>query len=712
MATIPPLDYGALKVTFPAKLPKNEKELICMLLAGRLKDLFNGRLICVQLAIDDLIKQTTGVSALAELRKGLVNLKSGIDQLKEATGYNKILNGVNQALGQINNVFSLGGLCPSPVHAPKVPDVLAQMNANLFGQANNILNSLAKVMNPSMCLGGGPGGFGINWNSLTGDLKQLKALIENFKRDPGQFQALLNAFQRNLKMQLARLKAEIKRLQQNLADPLGINKKQATVKSLQRAKNSTDGYPVKDARGIVHNNTLRSMVTADVESVLESGDPTIVSYKTVPILNYCGEIEGYKRVAVSGDLAYAGWDPNDDTNNADTPTTNPKASHLNYDVLFKEENNDIVLYDKTGSKITSVDIKRGVAYKFGFELLTKEIKIYSDQACATTWSSDGMTFSMSPDYGSDLEVLNYDGTVGFTEGELDWPVTIEFPTTPNNLYWATTDGTKKGAINVDPTSPTTIPLEDRVYDLSMLMTKTWMLYEGDTVQGYQTYKPKTAVTFNVDVTRYDANQQVIGTDNVDTTMSVEVDTVTTDINGNTDEANKMSKTVIDIGSNNFIFTRLFKEDGGIEISELRYFISPTASENDAIACMLVKFSDPISVSSATKLPYSDPYKYQMTFLTKVNGEWIPATKPITNSDSISFELVEKGDAHYIRYNITSNKEENKWAIDNNEFIMRSDVWIDKTQNTNFADSFPAEHEIYTFIKKGDGSAIEFTMRLK
>lgn len=701
-----------IKITVSSRLPKNEKDLICMLLAGRLKDLFNGRLICAQLAVDDLIKDATGVSALASLREGLVKLKTGLDDLKTATGYDRILNGVNQALGQITNVFSLGGLCPSPVQAPRVPDVLAQMNAGLFGQANNILNSLAKVMNPSLCLGGGPGGFGINWNSLTGDLRQLKALIENFKNDPGQFQARLNAFERNLKMQIARLEAEIKRLGKNLADPLGINKKQQTIRSLQRVKNSTDGYPVKDANGIVHNNVMRRMVTADVEAAIENGDTTMVSYKTVPILNYCGDVEGFKRVAITGSLDYAGWDPNDDSNNLNTPTTNPRASFLNYDFLFKEENGTINVYDKTGNITSALNIKRGVAYKIGFELETKEIKLYSDAACTNLWSSDGMIFSASPEYGSDLEVINYDGTVGLVEGEFDWPVTIESPTTPNNLYWSTVDGSIKGMINVDPTSPTTIPLEDRVYDLSTLMMKTWMQYESEIVEGIQSYKPRNNVTFNVTANLYNANQQIIASANADTAMSVTADTVTADINGNTDEANKISKTVIGLGDKKIIFTRLFKEQGGVEINEVRYFLSPTDNETDATDCMLLKFSDPISVSSAAKLPYSDPYKYQMTFLSKINGEWTPVGKPITNSDNISFELVEKNNEHYIRYNITSNKEDTKWSIGNNEFILRADIWTDKTKNRNFVDSFPAEHEIYMFIKSNNGSAVEFKMLLK
>ena len=60
---------SALKLTFPTPLPKNEKDLICMLLAGRLKDLFKGRLVCAQLAIDDLLKSLIGVPNVSDLQK-------------------------------------------------------------------------------------------------------------------------------------------------------------------------------------------------------------------------------------------------------------------------------------------------------------------------------------------------------------------------------------------------------------------------------------------------------------------------------------------------------------------------------------------------------------------------------------------------------------------------------------------------------------------
>jgi hypothetical protein len=280
MSNIAPIQAGPVKITFPTNLPKNEKDLICMLLAGRLKDLLNGRLVCAQLAIDDLIKDIGGFSPLGEMRSALTELKAGLNNLQKHSSYTDILNNVNKGLNSINTVFSLGGLCPSPVHAPKIPDVLAQLNMNLMGQANDILNALTKVANPSMCLGGTPGGgFGVNWNSLTGDLKNLKRAIKQFKQDPARFNQVIKAFEANLKGQVKRVKSEINRLQKNLADPFGINEKRKTIQALSSAKNVTDGYTVKDKRGI-QQPALRSMVPADVEYVFNRTD----AKSTTPVL--------------------------------------------------------------------------------------------------------------------------------------------------------------------------------------------------------------------------------------------------------------------------------------------------------------------------------------------------------------------------------------------------------------------------------------------
>ena len=704
-----------LKITFPANLPKNEKDLICMLLAGRLKDLFKGRLVCAQLAIDDLIKETTGVSALDSLRTSLVNMNSAINGLKAATGYNAILNGVNQALGQINNVFSLGGLCPSPVRAPQVPDLLAQLNANLFGQANNILNALGKAMNPSMCLGGGPGGFGINWNSFPGDLQNLKNAIQRFKNDPAGLNSTVSAFERNLKSQVARMNSEIKRLQQNLADPLGLNNKLNTSRSLQRAKNNTDGYPVKDAQGILHNNALRSMVTADVEAVIDNGDKSIITYKTVPILNYCGDIEGYKRVAVTGPLEYAGWDPNNPALNQDTPTTNPSATYLNYDFLFKEENNLINIYDKTGAIVTNVNIARGNAYRIGFELTSISIKFYSDSTHTTTWT-EGFTFSKTPAAGGDLEILYPDSSVSFERGDLDWRVLIENPTTPNALYWQATNN-QQGSINVDPTSPTVVPEEDRTYDIAMAVKKACLhlVTETESIPGTSsTVKyDKFYGSGTTSQRKYNAVAKVFNNTGAEL-GSITVNNIAVEVDDTTTYDAGTIKTVTQITNGLYlIYKRFISVENGLEISQIHFYISTSANENDATECILLKFADPITLLNSTKLPYTDTYTYSATVTQKNgSGEFVPVTVPVTNSDQVKFELYKNGSRQFIRFNMTSNTEANKFNTQNNQFVLQTDIEIDPTDlSRTFVNSDPVEYRTYIYVKTNDGNGIELALTL-
>jgi hypothetical protein len=483
MATFDPIQAGPLKITFPANLPKNEKDLICMLLAGRLKDLWKGRLICAQLSINDLLKQTAGIDGLGVLRKGLNDLNASINKLKAVSGYNDILNTVNKALSQVENVFSLGGLCPSPVHAPKIPDLIGKLNQNLFGQANNILNALARASNPSMCLGGGPGGLGINWNSMTGDLAALNAAIAQFKRDPAGFNSTIKAFEDNLKYQTQRMNAEVDRLKKNLSDPLGINQQQKTAQLLTTTTNKTADYTVKDKNGVQHTNPLRSMIPADVEHVLNRTPNTITTWKTVPILDYCGDIVGYKKVAVTGDPDYIGFttNPAHDDLNVDKPTVNPIAEYKEFDYSFWEENSKIVVYNSVGQAVTDIALKRGISYKIGFRLITKSIQFYQGNA-STVWYS-GLQISSNPKYGigsgyPGMKIITPDKDFQptFSQGEVDWSVSIENPVTPDALIWKTTDNSASGRILVSGIK--SIPNSDKTYDLSMAFKKAFTHLEN------------------------------------------------------------------------------------------------------------------------------------------------------------------------------------------------------------------------------------------
>ena len=182
------------KITVNPALPKNEKDLICALLAGRLRNLFNGRLFCLDLAIGDLVKDASGYG-LSDLVSGLKGLQGSLNDFKNEVGYDKILGSINQALGGIGTVFSLGGLCPSPIRPPQIPDIMPMVNAQLFGQGMNIINALGKVANPKMCFGGGPGGFGVNYNSMPGALSQLKNALARAANDPAGLKSISKAFE-------------------------------------------------------------------------------------------------------------------------------------------------------------------------------------------------------------------------------------------------------------------------------------------------------------------------------------------------------------------------------------------------------------------------------------------------------------------------------------------------------------------------------------
>lgn len=706
---------SAVKLTFPTPLPKNEKDLICMLLAGRLKDLFKGKLICAQLALDDLLKDVAGVSALGELQSALIGMKGALDNFRAISGYDNILKGVNQALGQVNNVFSLGGLCPSPVRAPKIPDLLPQLNANLFGQANNILSALGKLSNPSMCLGGGPGGFGINWNSMPGDLKNLKNAIKQAKDSNLGLTPALRAFTDNLKSQTSRMKGEIKRLEKNLADPLGLNDKLNTAKNIQRVKNISDDYPVKDANGILHTNTIKVMIPADIESVIDNGDKTPIKYVTRPVLDYCGDVVGYEKIAITGDPTYIGWDPNSSPElNTDNPTVNPVADYSNYTYFFKQLGSVVTVYDTLGTAVTDLKLTRGIAYRLGFDLSTAKIKFYADAGYTTIWTA-GLTYSRSPEYGNDMEIILPDNDTTFVKGELDWAVLIENPTTLNKIYWKTTDDSYSGSFTID--GITEIPPADRTYDVSMAVKKACL---------HLINVPATsAIPVNHDTTittrKYTASNRVFDgttwstpvttTLNFDNQYKIFDDTETVDANSNTDTNNKIIKSISSYGNSLFFITKRYVSvENGLEFNQIYFYISTSVDEKDATHCILLKLDEPMTILNSTKLPYTDNYSYKITSLAKVNGEFVPLMTPISGADETKFELIQANGKEYIRWNLTSNTD--PVTLPKNEFIFQTDIEISKTDTKRtFVESDPIESRIYFYFKRDDGTAVESTITL-
>jgi len=717
MPSIPPINAGALKVTFPSNLPRNEKDLICMLLAGRLKDLWKGRLLCAQLAIDDLIKDVTGVSGLNTLRSALVDLKRSMNQFKTASGYDKILAGVNTALGQISNVFSLGGLCPSPVQAPKIPDVLGTLNLNLFGQGTNILNSLVSASNPKVCFGGGPKGFGLDWNQVDGSLKQLKNAVKQFKDSPGNYGQVMTAFENNIRLQQKRLNAEITRLNKNLTDPLGINDKKNTVAAITRVKQTSDGFPVKDKFGVNYTSATTMMIPAEVDAVLARSEPLYsspVRYQTVPVVDYCGNITGYERKIMTGDPNYMGWDTLNTELNTNKPTVFPQPNFENYDFTFKEENGQVNIYNNRGLPVSNIELERGKHYKIGLKLFTASVLIY---AGGSLWTG-GIKIVKNPDYGIGFENIDPTSEQYFNGAavEADWMVKIENPTTPNSLNWSASTG-QSGSISVS--GPTIINEEDKTYDVSMAFKKSWLyivdkeLNYSDGTVNYQELYTKRVYNVNVNIINVEGvNYQRTGEIRYGTTAGgnlvggyeVVDDTETLNDSALFDEGNKIVIINVELDNNKTLIIKKYANElNGFEVSQIHCYLIDTinADEEDIILLASLRFDENFIFLSDIKLPYTDFCDYNLTlnnYKGKLSNREESEIK-VTRTDSNLYSIVA---------NLTPNR--NISDLDINEFIYTSELHAEVNDlDRMYIHTNPREQRTFMYFKGKDNFIFSFEM---
>ena len=721
MATIPPINYGALKVTFPANLPRNEKDLICMLLAGRLKDLWNGKLICAQLAINDLLKDTMGIDALGSLRNTLVGLNKAIKSFKALSGYDSMLSGINGALGQVNNVFSLGGLCPSPVQAPKIPDLLGALNQNLFGQANNILNALVQASNPKVCLGGGPKGFGLDWRQVNGSLKNLKNAINQFKADPAGYQRTIDAFERNLKSQTKRLKSEIKRLKANLSDPLGINARKQSINNTIRTKNVSDGYAVKDRNGVEYQGPAKLMTTGEIDSVLARTDPVYtnpIKYQMYPVLDYCGNITGYEKRIVSGDANYMGWDNVYEETNINNPTTLPTSEFAQFAYTFVEENSTVNVYNSAGTKVTGIALSRGKHYRLGFKLSTKTIRFYNG---SSVWTN-GLLITQQPSTGTGFETVDptlystSDYSLTNATVEVDWSVLIENPTTPNSLTWKTTDNLITG--NIVVSGETSLADVDKTYDVDMAAKKAWLFLIKDevtdsdttvnveeviTTRQYTMASVLTGVnagsytatlTYNSGYTVIDETESVEDVDGNKTYPYLE----TVDENGSMVEGSKIVKFWQTVGSKYLVIKKYINDEDGFQLNQINCFLTSSLTDESSNHELLanVTFDEPFVFLNDIKL--TPEHKGNLTYKIAIYGDG-----KATGMDESSITVID----NEIIINLTSNRT--NADVGQNEFIYRSIIEIDPSDiGRTYQNTDPVETETYLYFK-GTGFSLQTTI---
>jgi hypothetical protein len=751
---VPTLNYGALKVSLPANLPRNEKDLICMILAGRLKDIWNGKLLCAELAIKDLLKQAFA-KELTGLAKSLLGINSAISQFKQLSGYNAILGAVNGVLSKLEAVFSLGGMCPSTVKAPRIPDVIGELNANLFGQASGILNSLINIPNAKACISGGPKGLSLDWNGdqISGHLVNIKKLIDNDVTG-----TTLDNFVKNLDLQTRRLNAEIARLSSNISDPLGINDRKDTASSIQYTKSISDGITVKDRNGVEYTNPTNTLVTGEIDTVInregsQFEDP--IRYEVVEVLDYCGKVVGYEKKIVSGDAGYMGWDMvntdlyDDETYNSRSGTALPSADFAQYSYTFVEENNTVNVYDSSGKLASEISIQRGKHYRIGFQLTTKSLQFFNG---STVWYH-GIRLANSPEHGRDLEMIDARSETVFNSQtvEIDWAVAIEIAsytspftrtTTPNSLTWRTLDNIIG---NITVSGPTAIPEADKAHDISMVANKAWLFRQKNTVSQVvagetlkadyedtvktRQYTVETTIK-NLSSTNYQKTSTIAYSESTSTANTYTViddytgyvdsdgniikdpqtnlpinlpETAVIDEEGNVQAVPTMKivKIIQTLSSGKYLVIKKYINDyNGIDLHQLACYITQDLinEETGFEPVISLTFDQSVTLLNDIKLPFTGYYDYKLI---------VPGGK-ILNTEEF---VIEKTQGK-ITVNLSRKRKIPNQTIGINEFIYTSEISVnDLDPDRSYIHTDPTENQTYLYFKGANGFEFETKITL-
>lgn len=170
-----------ISVTPMGILNKSLKDIICALLFGGLNNMLKGPLLCINLDLAALI----GMPNLQqELKNELMSLQNELKSLEQSMGIGNMLGRVNSAIAEVQSLLALDGLCPIPLKAPPIPDVIGQVIDAEFAQANAILADLGRLSKPKLCLGmNGAGGFGVGTGSY--NASSILGSIQNHLRTMG-----------------------------------------------------------------------------------------------------------------------------------------------------------------------------------------------------------------------------------------------------------------------------------------------------------------------------------------------------------------------------------------------------------------------------------------------------------------------------------------------------------------------------------------------
>lgn len=310
--------------------------------------MLKGNLICIEANLNEILEDQ-GLANLTDLKDALKELQDEVKAFQEHLGVGEAIKRANEAIADVQKVLSLGGMCPVPMRAPKIPDVLNNITNSYFGAANSILNDLGRLAKPQLCLdaNGGVNTGAYNPDSILGSLNRKLGRLGDI---PGnELDRLTNSIKgvsRAIKKQINRDLFPDFRHKHNLqtgkpyvagaavttigsrppddailameedpssyppADAVSLNQAHSQALQIVAAVNQTGSYPVK-ANGIAYDNMWLPVLGPEVYGLaveaLTPQDPTLIRQE--PVYDYCGRLVGYQENVVLGDRSALGDDP-------------------------------------------------------------------------------------------------------------------------------------------------------------------------------------------------------------------------------------------------------------------------------------------------------------------------------------------------------------------------------------------------------------------
>lgn len=422
---------NTLKVGLPTEL--DIKRLLCALLAGDVNNLLKGPLVCINIAIEDLLGQLPS-SALTD---ALRNLQYGIGDLLQQSGINDTLGRLNSATAQLESLFGLGGICPVPFTLPRIGNILGDMVNAYSAAARGVIQDIADLEQAlsNICLG--TGGIGANWNNMVdGSLKRLKNDIDNFGTNlPSN---VIDQYVAQFNQSTTAIGGIIDRMNGGGGnDAAQVAAAAGLAFQLNGLYDRIGSYPVTDGN-IVYDNVFKMFLDPDVYDALIAvqGGSSLITEEQ-PVLDNCGRVISTKTVVLQGDIAAAPFDATIDA------TTVPVPAPALGDFKFREQDGSfkVNLLSGTNPVITLI---KGRSYNIALE--TENIGVNILDPSTNQFYNEGL--------------FHEDGTSGNTaqnkkSGFLTWNIPID---APDELKYQDVGGTQTGVIKLQNVSVAGIPL--------------------------------------------------------------------------------------------------------------------------------------------------------------------------------------------------------------------------------------------------------------